>query len=92
MMLDDLEKVINERKKELPEGSYVASLIKKGKDTILQKIGEEAIEVIIASKAQDRGQVIKEMADLWFHCMVLLTEEGIRCNDVFNELEKRKKT
>jgi len=89
MILDDLESVILSRKAAPSEDSYVSSLFAKGKDEILKKIGEEAIEVIIASKAVDRQQLIHELADLWFHCMVLMAEDGVSHSDVFKELESR---
>ena len=89
MILDDLHRVILSRKNTLPEGSYVASLLAKGKDEILKKIGEEAVEVIIASKAEDKPQLVHELADLWFHCMVLLPEHGLSHEDIFRELEIR---
>lgn len=89
MILDDLRDIILERKKNPSSGSYVASLFKKGKDEILKKIGEESAEVIIASKSQDNEQLIHELADLWFHCMVLMAEEGISHAEIFRELEKR---
>ncbi|MBI5640688.1 MAG: phosphoribosyl-ATP diphosphatase [Nitrospirae bacterium] len=90
MILDDIQKVILERKANPTAESYVASLLAKGRDEILKKIGEEAVEVIIASKAGDRNQIIHELADLWFHCLVLMAEEGITHDDVFAELEKRR--
>lgn len=89
MILDDIYRVILERMKNPSGNSYVSALMAKGKDEILKKIGEESVEVIIASKAQDRNKLINEVADLWFHCMVLMAEEGINHSDVFKELEKR---
>lgn len=89
MILDDLEKVILARKNNPSKDSYVSSLFAKGKDEILKKIGEEAIEVIIASKAADREQIVNELADLWFHCMVLMAEDGLSHSDVLKELESR---
>jgi len=89
MILDDLESVILSRKNNPFEDSYVSSLFAKGKDEILKKIGEEAIEVIIASKAEDRKQIVNELADLWFHCMVLMAEDGLSTSDVLKELESR---
>ena len=89
MILDDLEGVILSRKNNPSEDSYVSSLFAKGKDEILKKIGEEAIEVIIASKAADRQQIINELADLWFHCMVLMAEDGLSPSEVLKELESR---
>jgi len=89
MILDDLQTVILDRKNHPQAESYVSTLLAKGKDEILKKIGEEAIEVIVASKSGDRQQVIHELADLWFHCMVLMTEDGVSHKDVFGELERR---
>jgi phosphoribosyl-ATP pyrophosphohydrolase len=91
MIFDDLLAVIGDRRDNPRPGSYVSSLIAKGKDGILKKIGEEAIEVIVASKGGDRERVIHELADLWFHCMVLLHEEGLSHNDIFRELDIRSK-
>ena len=89
MILDDLQTVILDRKDRPQAESYVSSLLAKGKDEILKKIGEEAIEVIVASKSGDRQQVIHELADLWFHCMVLMPEDGVSHHDIFRELERR---
>jgi len=89
MILDDIYRVILERMRNPSEESYVSALMAKGKDEILKKIGEESVEVIIASKAHDRDRIINELADLWFHCMVLMAEEGINHSDVFKELENR---
>jgi phosphoribosyl-ATP pyrophosphohydrolase len=89
MILDILQAVILDRKNHPQAESYVSSLLAKSKDEILKKIGEEAIEVIVASKSGDRQQVIHELADLWFHCMVLMPEDGVSHNDVFRELERR---
>ncbi|MDH4232468.1 MAG: phosphoribosyl-ATP diphosphatase [Nitrospirota bacterium] len=89
MILDDLYRVILSRKNNPSEESYVSSLFGKGKDEILKKIGEEAVEVIIASKAADKKQLVHELADLWFHCMVLMPEHGLSHEDIFRELESR---
>ena len=89
MILDDLRSVILDRKHNPRDGSYVSSLLAKGRDEILKKIGEEAIEVIVASKDGESEQVLRELADLWFHCMVLMSEHGLSHNDMFRELEKR---
>jgi len=89
MILDDLQAVILDRKNSPLPASYVSSLLAKGKDEILKKIGEEAIEIIVASKSGDKEQVIHELADLWFHCMVLMPEHGLSHNDIFRELEQR---
>lgn len=91
MTLEELYAVIIDRKKTLPEGSYVASLFKEGSDRIIQKVGEEATEVIIAAKNRNKQQIITETADLWFHSLILLAEYGVKPKEVLNELEKRKK-
>ncbi len=89
MILDDIYQIILERKKRPSTDSYVSSLLSKGKDEILKKIGEESIEVIIASKTGDKKRIIEEMADLWFHCLVLLADDGVSHNEVFAELRDR---
>ncbi|MDX1669112.1 MAG: phosphoribosyl-ATP diphosphatase [Limnobacter sp.] len=88
-VLTELAKVLEERKLASADSSYVAKLHSKGQDAILKKVGEEACEVIMASKDQDRDQVVYETADLWFHCMVLLSHHGLSPADVLNELERR---
>ncbi|MEM8843670.1 MAG: phosphoribosyl-ATP diphosphatase [Pseudomonadota bacterium] len=85
----ELEKVLVARKTAKADASYVASLYQKGLDQILKKIGEESSEVIIASKGNDKNELVKEMADLWFHCMVLLVNQGASINDVQIELDNR---
>ena len=87
--LEELQKVLLDRQIADPKQSYVASLYKKGLDHILKKIGEESSEVIIAAKSSDSSALIKEMADLWFHCMVLLVNNGLSAQDVLHELDRR---
>lgn len=87
--LNQLAEVLEQRKTQSAEQSYVASLYNKGLDTILKKIGEEATETVIAAKGGDQAQIVYEMADLWFHCMVLLAQQGLHPNDILNELERR---
>jgi len=89
MILDDLLAVIRNRQINPQPGSYISGLQTKGKDEILKKIGEEASEVIIASKNSNREEVIHEIADLWFHCMVLMHQENLSHDDIFRELEIR---
>jgi phosphoribosyl-ATP pyrophosphohydrolase len=89
MILDDIYRIILERKMNPSADSYVSSLLSKGKDEVLKKIGEESIEVIIAAKTGDKKQTIYEMADLWFHCLVLMAEEGVSHAEVLMELEDR---
>jgi phosphoribosyl-ATP pyrophosphohydrolase len=71
------------------ESSYVVSLYTKGLDAILKKIGEEATETVMAAKDGDAGKVIYEIADLWFHSMVLLAHQGLNPEQVLAELERR---
>ncbi|NOQ14545.1 MAG: phosphoribosyl-ATP diphosphatase [Methyloprofundus sp.] len=87
--LTQLAEVLEQRKQESPDSSYVASLYDKGIDTILKKIGEEATETVIAAKDGDKQQIIYETADLWFHCMVLLAQQDLHPDDVLNELQRR---
>jgi phosphoribosyl-ATP pyrophosphohydrolase len=89
MILDDIQKIILERKTNPTPNSYVSTILGRGKDEILRKIGEESIEVILASKASDRNSVVHEIADLWFHCIILMTVEDVALSDILNELEKR---
>ena len=77
------------RKAELPEGSYTTYLFEKGIDKILKKVGEESTEVIIAGKADDKKETIYELADLTYHCMVLMVQMGISVEDVQKELASR---
>ena len=88
-ILKQLDEVLEQRKQAEPDSSYVASLYAKGLDTILKKIGEEAAETIIAGKAQDKEQIIYETADLWFHTMVLLSQQGIQSEQILQELARR---
>lgn len=91
MKPDELFKIIEERKKLKPEGSYVASLFNEGGDRIIQKVGEEAIETVIAAKNNNKKQMISETADLIFHTLVLLSFLDIGIEDVYEELGKRHK-
>lgn len=84
-----LTETVEARKKASPESSYVAKLFSKGEDAILKKIGEEATEVILASKQGDNEHLVYETADLWFHCLVLLAHHGLSADDVLKELARR---
>ncbi len=88
-ILDRLTGTIEARKGAAPETSYVAKLFSKGEDAILKKVGEEATEVVLAAKGGDRAHLVYETADLWFHCMVLLSHHGLSAQDVLNELARR---
>jgi phosphoribosyl-ATP pyrophosphohydrolase len=88
-VLARLSATIESRKGADPASSYVASLLAKGGDAILKKIGEEATETVMASKDGVPARVIAEVADLWFHCLVLLAHHGLSPSDVLAELERR---
>ncbi|OIO72922.1 MAG: phosphoribosyl-ATP diphosphatase [Zetaproteobacteria bacterium CG_4_9_14_3_um_filter_49_83] len=87
-ILRQLASVLESRKQESPDSSYVASLYAKP-DKMLEKIGEEAIETIIAAKNDDRDQIIYETADLWFHTLVMLAQKGLGPDDILDELGRR---
>ncbi len=75
-----------------PSGSYVAALFARGDDAILKKIGEEATETVLAAKDGDPTRITAEVADLWFHCVVLLARHGLTPADVLAELARREGT
>lgn len=84
-----LAAVIAERRGGDPERSYVARLFAKGPDAALKKVGEEATEVVMAAKDGDAQRVVAEVADLWFHTMVVLAQHGVAPADVLAELRRR---
>ena len=88
-VLIKLAEVLEQRKQADPDSSYVAKLYDKGLDAILKKIGEEATETVMAAKDGKADKIIYETADLWFHTMVLLAQQGLRPEDVLNELDRR---
>ena len=88
-ILKDLADVIDSRKGGDAEASYVARLFAKGDDAILKKIGEEATEAVMAAKDGVRERIVGETADLWFHCMIMLSHYGLRPEDVLAELQRR---
>jgi len=89
--LDELEDLLYNRKKNLPEKSYTSTMFKKGLDRIAQKVGEEGVETVIAAKNDDKAAFIYEASDLVFHLMLLLVEKGIPFNTLVKELERRHK-
>jgi len=89
--LYDLEKLLISRKKDKPSGSYSTELFENGIDMIAQKVGEEAVETIIASKNQDDSEVVNESADLLYHLVALLVERDIPLDRVVGELMDRSK-
>jgi phosphoribosyl-ATP pyrophosphohydrolase len=88
-VLDRLAAVLEERKSAEAGSSYVASLYAKGLDAILKKIGEEATETVMAAKDGAKDKIVYETADLWFHSMVLLAQQGLSPQDVLEELDRR---
>lgn len=90
--IEDLYQTIIDRKNSMPKGSYVASLFKEDNDRIIQKVGEEAVEVVIAAKNNDKSRFISEMADLWFHSIILLALRNMKPEDIMLELKSRDKT
>lgn len=87
--LEGLYQLLLSRQKDLPEGSYTTYLFRKGLDKILKKVGEEATEVIIAGKAEDKAETVYEIADLAYHVMVLMVQMGITVEDIRTELASR---
>ena len=91
-ILDRLAATLASRRGADPASSYVASLFAKGDDAILKKIGEEATETVLAAKDGDPARITAEVADLWFHCLVLLARHGLTPRDVLAELARREGT
>jgi phosphoribosyl-ATP pyrophosphohydrolase len=87
--LERIASIIEERKRSDPAQSYVARLLSEGEDAVLKKIGEEATETLLAAKSGDRLHLVRETADLWFHCMILLARHGLGPGDVLAELHRR---
>jgi phosphoribosyl-ATP pyrophosphohydrolase len=87
--LERIAATIEERKKASPDNSYVARLLADGEDAVLKKIGEEATETVLAAKSGDKLHLVRETADLWFHCMILLARNGLGPGDVLAELHRR---
>jgi phosphoribosyl-ATP pyrophosphohydrolase len=88
-ILERLSKVLEERKQADPDSSYVAKLYARGLDAILKKIGEEATETVMAAKDGAADKIIYEVADLWFHTLVLLAQQGLGPEQVLSELDRR---
>ena len=89
LFLGELQDFINKRKEEMPEGSYTTSLFTKGVNKIAQKVGEEALETVIEATNGTNGHLGYEASDLLYHLLVLLTEKGLRIEDVASELQQR---
>ncbi len=88
-ILETLAQELEKRKASDASDSYVASLYQAGTDAILKKVGEEATETIIAVKSGKRNDIVHETADLWFHTLVMLAEQGLGPDDVLQELQRR---
>ena len=89
LFLTELQDFINQRKEEMPEGSYTTSLFNKGINKIAQKVGEEALETVIEATNGTDSHLVYEASDLLYHLLVMLTEKGLRIEDVAVELQKR---
>ena len=88
-VLAELAAVLEARKQAAPDSSYVAGLYAKGLDAILKKIGEEAAETLLAAKSGDPKQIVHEVADLWFHTLVLLARQNLKPQAILDELARR---
>ena len=88
-ILDRIAASIESRKGGDPDKSYVAKLFAKGDDAMLKKIGEEATETVLAAKGTDRLHLVREVTDLWFHCMIVLERHGLGPGDVLAEMMRR---
>ncbi|MBN2484763.1 MAG: phosphoribosyl-ATP diphosphatase [Bacteroidales bacterium] len=89
--LNELQELIDSRKEQMPENSYTTKLFQKGINKIAQKVGEEAVELVIESKDDNDDLFLNEAADLMYHLIVLLTAKGYRIDDVVKILEERHK-
>ena len=89
MTLDQLFELVRSRREHAPAGSYTAQLFAAGEDEMVKKVGEEAIEVILAVKGQGNKRLVEEMADLYYHSLVLLASRDLSLADVEAELERR---
>ena len=87
--LERIAATIEERKKGDAKSSYVAKLLSESEDALLKKIGEEATETVLAAKGGDRLHLVREVADLWFHSLIVLARHGLGPGDVLAELHRR---
>jgi phosphoribosyl-ATP pyrophosphohydrolase len=88
-ILQRLAATLDSRKGADPASSYVAQLFAKGQDAILKKVGEEAVETLLAAKEGDKLHIVRETADLWFHTLIMLSYHGLGPDDVLAELRRR---
>ncbi len=89
-IMNEVYEVISERLEHPKDGAYTSYLFEKGIDKILKKVGEESAEVIIAAKNHAKDEMVYELADLHYHLMVLMVNEGISFEDLYTELQKRR--
>jgi len=89
-IIDELYDVVIDRVENPKEGSYTNYLLEKGVDKIAKKVGEEACEVVIASKNDNKTETVAEISDLLYHLIVLMVQQGIKPDDIFEELKKRR--
>jgi phosphoribosyl-ATP pyrophosphohydrolase len=89
MILKKLTETLEARKKDDPSKSYTASLYRDGLEAILKKVNEEAFETIIAARQGDNKELVHEVADLWFHTLVLMAHKNLSAEDILNELSRR---
>ncbi len=90
LIMDELYDVVTDRINNPKEGSYTNYLLEKGVDKIAKKVGEEAVEVVIASKNERRSETVEEIADLLYHLTVLIVQQGISLDEIHDELKKRR--
>lgn len=89
MDIQSLYELIQTRKMQMPENSYTTYLFREGRDKIVKKVGEEAVEVVLAASAQTRERLVEEIADLTYHVLVLMAQQEIKPQDILGELTKR---
>lgn len=91
-ILKKLTETLEARKKDDPSKSYTASLYRDGLEAILKKVNEEAFETIIAARQGDNKELVHEVADLWFHTLILMAHKNLSAEDILNELSRREGT
>lgn len=92
MTIKDLYSIILDKQKNLPKDSYTTSLFKEGLDKIVQKVGEESVEILVAAKNESKHRLVEEVSDLIYHLLVLLAKKEITLEEIETELEKRHQT
>ncbi|BDB97362.1 phosphoribosyl-ATP diphosphatase [Saccharolobus caldissimus] len=90
-IISEIYSIILDRINRRPQGSYTAEIVNKGKGYVARKVGEESVEVIVASLTEGKERFISEVADLIYHLLVLMALEGVTPEDIYKELERRRK-